>query len=341
MPLPLILGIGAAIAGGVGVGAGVKGAVDFKEANDTAKAAERRHQRNIDRLETTNKQTLECMDDLGKYELGILHSFEEFSNLFELIQNKPDFHEIIKSDAKLPEYDEVHLRDVAVGAGVLLGGMGGAALGTAGGFAAAGATTAAVMALGTASTGTAIASLSGAAAANATLAALGGGALAAGGGGIALGTAVLGGATLGVGLLIGGIIFSVTGSKISEQADQAWSQMRTAEIQIDKICAYLNELEQASRDYKNTLVDVNAVYKHHMEKLQYIVIDQGKWDWNYFTPLEKTITKNTVMLVGLLYEMCKVELVLKSGNDSDMKTVNHTVIDESTEKARTVLEKVA
>lgn len=271
MPLPLILGIGAAIAGVVGVGAGVKGAVDFKEANDTAKAAERRHQRNIDRLETTNKQTLECMDDLGKYELGILHSFEEFSNLFELIQNKPDFHEIIKSDVKLPEYDEEQLRDVAVGAGVLL----------------------------------------------------------------------VGGATLGVGLLIGGIIFSVTGSKISEQADQAWSQMRTAEIQIDKICAYLNELEQASRDYKNTLVDVNTVYKHHMEKLQYIVIDQGKQDWNYFTPLEKTITKNTVMLVGLLYEMCKVELVLKSENDSDLKTVNHTVIDETTEKARTVLGKVA
>ena len=74
------------------------------------------------------------------------------------------------------------LKKVSIGAGVLLGGLGGAAVGTAGGFAAAGATTSAVMALGTASTGTAIASLSGAAATNATLAALGGGAIAAGAG---------------------------------------------------------------------------------------------------------------------------------------------------------------
>lgn len=66
---------------------------------------------------------------------------------------------------------------VAVGAGVLLGGLGGAAVGIAGAFAASGATTSAVMALGTASTGTAISSLSGIAATNTTLAALGGGAL--------------------------------------------------------------------------------------------------------------------------------------------------------------------
>lgn len=35
MPLPLLLGIGAAIAGVAGVGSGVHGAVKMKEANDT------------------------------------------------------------------------------------------------------------------------------------------------------------------------------------------------------------------------------------------------------------------------------------------------------------------
>ena len=85
------------------------------------------------------------------------------------------------------------------------------------------------MAIGTASTGTAISSLSGVAATNATLAALGGGSLAAGGGGMALGTAVLGGATLGVGLLVGGVIFNVTGSKLSDKADEAYSQAKRTE----------------------------------------------------------------------------------------------------------------
>lgn len=50
MPLPLFLGIGAAIAGAVGVGSGVHGAVKMKEANDTMKAAENRHKGNVERL---------------------------------------------------------------------------------------------------------------------------------------------------------------------------------------------------------------------------------------------------------------------------------------------------
>lgn len=57
MPLPLFLGIGAAIAGAVGVGSGVHGAVKMKEANDTMKAAENRHKGNVERFEKENKLT--------------------------------------------------------------------------------------------------------------------------------------------------------------------------------------------------------------------------------------------------------------------------------------------
>ena len=106
--------------------------------------------------------------------MEILSSFEKFSDMIEKIQNRPDFKECQIGDVSLPQYNAEELKQVSIGAGVLLGGLGGAAVGTAGGFAAAGATTAAVMALGTASTGTAIASLTGVAATNATLAALGG-----------------------------------------------------------------------------------------------------------------------------------------------------------------------
>lgn len=200
MPLPFILGLGAVIAGAAGVGSGINGAMKIKDANDTIKSAERQHKENIARFEATSERTNTIMDNLGKLELNILKSFEKFSDVIEKIQNRPQFKSYNINGVLLPKYDKEELRKVSVGAGVLLGGLGGAAAGTAGGFAAAGATTAAVMALGTASTGTAIASLSGAAATNATLAALGGGAIAAGGGGMALGSAVLGAATLGVGL---------------------------------------------------------------------------------------------------------------------------------------------
>lgn len=311
MPLPLILGGAAAAAAAAGVGSAIHGGVKMKKAHDTMKSAEQRHQDNIARFEAQNKQTTEAMDTLGKKELEILESFQKFSDIFDRIQNRPEFQEYSKDDVKIPMYNAEELKEVSVGAGVLLGGLGGAALGTAGGFAAAGATTAAVMAFGTASTGTAIASLSGAAATNATLAALGGGAIAAGGGGIALGTTILGATTLGMGLLVGGIIFNLTGSKLSDKANQAMEQMKKAEEEINQIRLYLVELADTEAKFEKTLSAVDRVYRRHLEQLGNLVILSGKTDWNLYSDAEKTLTENTVRLVSMLFQMCKVRLVLK------------------------------
>ena len=219
--------------------------------------------------------------------------------------------------------------------------LGGAALGTAGGFAAAGATTAAVMALGTASTGTAIASLSGAAAVNATLAALGGGALAAGGGGMALGSAVLGAATLGVGILVGGIIFNLVGKSISDKADEAWNQMKEAEDEINQICQYLNDLYVSAGWYKDSLLLVQKQYEQHLQTMKSIILEEGRTDWNAYTSADKITIENTVLLVGLLYKMCKVQVVLQSQEREGMNQVNHKELNQNVADAKSILQKIA
>lgn len=337
MPLPLVLGAAAAIAGLTGVGTGIHGAVKMKEANDTMKTADSRHKRNLARFEEQNKTTNGDMDKLGALELKILKSFEDFSEVFEKIQNRPEFKQYTRNGVSIPQYNGEELKKVSIGAGVLLGGIGGAALGTAGGFAAAGATTAAVMALGTASTGTAIASLSGAAATNATLAALGGGALAAGGGGIALGTTVLGAATLGVGLLVGGVIFNFTGASLSNKADEAWSQVLRAEKEIDQTCAYMKQLSEVATDYTKSLNCVNQIYEVHLRRLKCVVNDVGKLDWNEFTDGEKLCTENTALLVGLLYNMCKVQLVQRAETMNGLNRVNSKAIKKSMADAEHIL----
>ena len=337
MPLPFIIGAAAAIAAVGGVGSGIHGAAKMKDANDTMKTADSIHKRNIERFDETSVSTNNSMDKLGSLELEILHSFDEFSDTIEKIQNRPQFKEYTKEGVKLPKYDKEALKKVSVGAGVLLGGLGGAAVGTAGGFAAAGATTSAIMALGTASTGTAIASLSGAAATNATLAALGGGAIAAGGGGIALGTTILGAATLGVGLLVGGVIFNVTGGKLSDKADEAWNQMREAEKTINTACDYLNELNDSATDYTNSVTKVYDKYKSIFGYVSYTVNTLNKTNWSDFSDEMKTATQNTVLLVGLLYKMCQVSLVEKSDTDGAMNKVNHNAIDESLNNAQKVM----
>lgn len=235
MPLPLIIGGLAALAGTVGTGVAIHGGAKMKDANNTMKAAKSKQDRALKKFEVNNAETTESMDLLGNLELSILNSFEEFSNIIEKIQGRPEFKSANVDGVDLPKYEAEELRKVSAGAGELLGGLGGAAVGTAGGFAAAGATTTAVMTFGAASTGTALAELSGAALTNATLAALGGGSLTTGGGGMALGSAVLGGATLGVGLLVGGIIFNVTGSKLSDKADEAYRQACKTEKKLKKL----------------------------------------------------------------------------------------------------------
>ncbi|MBP5271012.1 MAG: hypothetical protein ILO42_08655 [Clostridia bacterium] len=328
MPLPLVLGIAAAVAAAGGIGGSVHGAVKMKGAHTTVKSTEERHNKNIQRFETCNARTSKSMDDLGKTELGILASFQEFSDIIEQIQNCPDFAEFTCDSVELPQYDREAISKVSVGAGVLMGGISGAAMGTAGGFAAAGATTAAVMALGTASTGTAIASLSGVAATNATLAALGGGAIAAGGGGMALGSTMLGVTSAGIGMLVGGIIFSITGTTLSKKADKAYKEMLEAEAEINLVCAYLNKLNMIATRYYSVMGNVEHVYRRHLNALDAIVNINKKTDWLEFTPQERLVTQNTVLLVQLLYKMCQVQLVIKAEKENEVNSVNKADVDD-------------
>lgn len=341
MPLPFIIG-GLAIAAGVtGVGTGIHGGVKMKEANDTMKKAQGIQEAAVKRFETKNKSTTEIMDSLGTLELEILSSFEKFSDTIEKIQNRPDFKNINIEGTTIPEYEAEELKKVSTGAGVLLGGVGGAAAGTAGGFAAAGATTSAVMALGTASTGTAISSLSGVAATNATLAALGGGSIAAGGGGMALGTAVLGGATLGVGLLVGGIIFNVTGSKLSDKADEALKQAERTEKEVNKIYNYLFTLSEEAKRFKDSLEKANNKYEELYRGLDYCVNFAGKTDWYSFSDQEKKNTENCVLMVGLLYKMCKTQIVSRDADGDGLNSINRKEIQDSIDNSRDILNSVA
>lgn len=336
MPIPFLL-IGAIVAGAAGVGTGIRGAVKMKGANDTIKTAKEIHNDAIDKYNEYNDKATKTMDKLGIFEMEILKSFDEFNDLFEKIHNRPEMDTINIEGLSLPKYSPEELKEVSVAANAVLGGLGGAAAGTAGGIAAAGATTAAVMALGTASTGTAIATLSGAAATNATLAAIGGGSLAAGGLGVAGGTAILTGATAGVGLLVGGIIFNVVGGRLSEKAEDAFDQAMETEETVNKICKYLGKLNSTATKYNKTLKTVNKLYTEYLGKMRLMICTFKKTDWNKYNSDEKLIVENTGLLVFLLYNMCKVQIVKKDADNDGYNEINRADIDTSMNNAKVLL----
>lgn len=338
MSLPSILGDAAVMAACNGIENGIHGIAMATDAYFTRKYANQMHQKNIARFEECSEATNKNMDKLGELELEILKSLEKFSDVFEIIQNRPQFMQYSKDGVEIPEYDGDELKKVSIGADVLIGGLGGVALGTAGGFAAAGATKAAVMALGCASTGKKISELKGIAAKNATLAALGGGSRSTGGGGMELGKTMLNVSSASFGLQIGGTVFDLVGASLLNKAEATVEQANEAATEIERINDYLISLSRAAYNYNKSLESIQKIYKGHFDRLQWIIEIEEKTDWNTFTDKEKLLTENTVLLVGLLYKMCKVNLVLKSEDDTEMDTVNSEEISKIMKDAEQFVE---
>lgn len=310
---------------------------DIFSAKNKMEQAKKIYGESTKKLENQTTITATEMDKLGTLEVTVLNSFEEFSDMLGKIHNKPDFKEIYKDTSDIPVYTPEELKEVSVGAGALLGGLAGAGLGVAGGLAASGATTAAVTALATASTGTAISALSGAAATNATLAFLGGGSLAAGGGGIALGSVVLSTATFGVGLIVGGAIFALSSIRLSNKADEALKQAKTIESEATTTCNRLKGIYIIGQRHRANINRVNRIYKAHMRKLDEVIYVEGHTDWNTFSEHEKQLIQNTVLLVGLLYSMCKVEVTLYRAYDKTIRIANDKAVIRAESDAKAFL----
>ncbi len=339
MAIPVVvLGVIAGVGAAGGIGAGINGGIKTKKASDTMKETKERHKRNVERFDAHNTATTSKMDALGTLELEIISTFSKFVEGYDKIRNKPTtIKDVNLGDGDVLAYSPEELKKASIGAGALLGTLGGAATGTAAGLAAGGATTAAVMAFGAASTGTPIAALSGVAATNATFAFLGGGSIVAGGGGMALGSTMLGLSTAGVGILVGGIVFSITGKVLSDKAEEAHKQMLDAEVKINKIVAYLDELKIYGSNYLELLKDINGKYTMCLNSMLYTVDMKGKTDYNEYTQDERDCVQNTRLLVQLLHKMCSVQLVTKTEADDEPNIINKSDINKMTSDAKSTL----
>ena len=139
-------------------------------------------------------------------------------------------------------------------------------------------------------------------------------------------------------MLIGGIIFNIAGAKISDQADELYSQAAKTEKEVEKIVAYLEELHKASMIFKRALTDTEKQYRKHLNMLKYIVDYSEKTNWKNFSEKEKKVTENTILLVGLLYKMCRVNLVCKGKSESDINEINYAEIDKIVSDATGILD---
>ena len=109
MSISILLLGASALAGAAGVGGIAKGGSQVLKANSTMKELQVQHQQNLARLEKRNKECVRDMDKLGRKELEILKSFQEFSTVFEKIKNRDELMEYVpESLVKLYRHDKEH-----------------------------------------------------------------------------------------------------------------------------------------------------------------------------------------------------------------------------------------
>ena len=118
--------------------------------------------------------------------------------------------------------------------------------------------------------------------------------------------------------------------------------MEKNEVKINDICNYLLELQKTSEQYNNILLKTRELYFILLQKMRCIV---GKYeknnsvDWCELSMDEKMVIENIVLTVGVLYNMCKVQLVCKSSN-SDSNIINKIEIEKTEKEALEVIDKL-
>lgn len=142
---------------------------------------------------------------------------------------------------------------------------------------------------------------------------------------------MLSASTLGIGMLLGGFIFNMAGDSIAEKVDKICDEVDKEEKVVAEICSYLKELHSIAKRFNDSLKLVEFNYEEHMRKLRNIVVINNKTEWRYFTDDEKLVTQNTVLLVALLYRMCKVKMVLedkaKNKNMVNTYAINSSILE--------------
>ena len=290
MPLPLLL------LAGVAGAASALGLTKNLKYNKKFEDIKKRNDNNIAKYKNQEYLTTSTLNKLTKKNLEIDESFKTFQKVFEKIKNCPEFYEIIKKEINLPNFSAEKLKGGATaGLSLLLSSTTGSSIGAAG-------ASAALSSLGGGLTLNVMTSM--------------------------LGTALISGATLGIGVLVGGIFSSIQGKSLSNKVDEAYSQMLTTEKKIEKVCFYLKELDDYLTKFLNSMCKIYNKFTENLRRLLYM-ISIGKTDYKDYTNEEKDYLDlgNTVLLTQLLYHMCKIELISKSSTDN-INIINKVEIDK-------------
>lgn len=320
MPLPFLLLGAAAAAGAAGIGAGIKGAINNKEANDVNNNAQNIIDTAHDRLDISRKATHSALESLGREKIYVLdNSVRKFIDSFEKLKNvdlesSAGLDEINKLKFDNASFEELKKCSLEV-ASMLAGGIGGIGGGALAAFGAYSAT----MTFAAASTGTAIASLSGVAATNATLAFLGGGSLAVGGLGMAGGMAVLGGLVAGPALAVMGFVALGASSKKLDDAYSNLAEARKISEELENLSISTNAIRRRTQMFERLLIRVDCKFSEAIDNLEKVINEYGV-DYSLYNDDSKKVIGANIKLAETIKSILDTPILTDKGSISEEST---------------------
>lgn len=125
------------------------------------------------------------------------------------------------------------------------------------------------------------------------------------------------------------------GIALKHKAVKNRKQAKQLSKDVDDIIAYYSCLRETASSFQESINTVYLVYDNHLQKLKDIVSEKTQYD--NFTPQEKVLTQDTVLLARLLYEMVNTPLAIKAKGEDQLESINHTAINKIQEKSKKVL----
>lgn len=142
-----------------------------------------------------------------------------------------------------------------------------------------------------------------------------------------------------------GILYLCFGDESIKKAEKNYDKALEIKEKAKNICQYLKQITELGEAFFRSFSEVQTHYYKHLDALSYIIALHSKGqsfcDYTSFNQHERKVFKNLVLLVRVLFEMCKVKLVLKKEEQEEVNVVNTQEVMDLVHKADETVRAIA
>ena len=133
-------------------------------------------------------------------------------------------------------------------------------------------------------------------------------------------------------------LFQALGSKESDKIYEMSKEVDKIEEKINQVIPNLDMIKSSANSFYNALLNVREVYLKEFNIVRGVV--EKYCDYSEFLKTEKMALKNATLLIGILYQMCKVKLLKTDNMEVECIELNEEV-DEKKEASNKVLNQIS